>query len=430
MLALENDVEITALHRRGWSVAAIARHLGRSRTTVRAYLRGQRTVGVRRRAAPDAFAAYAPYVCARLTEDPHVWASALYDEVCRLGYPRSYPRFTAALRRGQLRPHCEPCAGVRGRPTIEIPHPPGDELQWDWLELPSPWGPGDAHVLMGTLAYSGQTRGVFSEAEDQPHLIAALDAVLRQFGGTARRWRFDRMSTVVAVGTGRVLASFAPVAKHYGVELAICPPRRGNRKGCVEKANHFGTQRWWRTAVVASAEGATRALAAFQGTIGDSPVRDGQTVAARAAAEGLLALPTAPYPATVAVTRMVGPSALVAYRGNSYSVPPACIGAVLTLQQRLGTSTLAVVGPTGPWVAEHRLAPAGAGVIVRLPVHQAALEHVVLAAAAPTAPSCHRKANRPPGPAAHAAAAALRGLPAEAAPIDLEQYAAWAAVAL
>jgi hypothetical protein len=28
---------------------------------------------------------------------------------------------------------------------------------------------------------------------------------------------------------------------------AICPARRGNRKGVVEKANHTAAQRWWRT---------------------------------------------------------------------------------------------------------------------------------------------------------------------------------------
>ena len=42
-----------------------------------------------------------------------------------------------------LRPHCEACAGVRGRPTIEIEHPAGEEIQWDWDKLPSPWGEGE-----------------------------------------------------------------------------------------------------------------------------------------------------------------------------------------------------------------------------------------------------------------------------------------------
>ncbi len=40
MLTQEEDVEIHALKRRGWSIAAIARHTGRDRKTIRAYLVG------------------------------------------------------------------------------------------------------------------------------------------------------------------------------------------------------------------------------------------------------------------------------------------------------------------------------------------------------------------------------------------------------
>ena len=38
MLAQEEYVEVHALKLRGWSISAIARHLGRDRKTVRAYL--------------------------------------------------------------------------------------------------------------------------------------------------------------------------------------------------------------------------------------------------------------------------------------------------------------------------------------------------------------------------------------------------------
>ena len=42
MLTEEDDVEIHALARRGWSVSAIARHTGRDRKTVAKYLAGER----------------------------------------------------------------------------------------------------------------------------------------------------------------------------------------------------------------------------------------------------------------------------------------------------------------------------------------------------------------------------------------------------
>jgi transposase len=181
MFTGDEDVEATALRARGWSISAIARHLDRNRETVRNHLKGDRVAGERRRSDPDPFMPFVPYLRERLREDPHVWATALYDEVVALGFELSYPSFTRGLRSHELRPHCEACAGVKGRATIEIEHPPGE----------------DAHLLLGSLPCSGRFRGVFSEAEDQPHLTEAIDGVLRRLGGTGRRWRTDRMATVV-----------------------------------------------------------------------------------------------------------------------------------------------------------------------------------------------------------------------------------------
>jgi transposase len=138
MLTQEDDVDIHALRKRGWSISAIARHVGKDRRTVRAYLDGKRQVGVRAPAGDDAFARYLTYCTARLVEDPHLWATALFDEVTALGYDRSYPSFTRALRLRGVRPVCEPCHPAKGRPVAVIDHPAGEETQWDWVELPNP----------------------------------------------------------------------------------------------------------------------------------------------------------------------------------------------------------------------------------------------------------------------------------------------------
>jgi transposase len=407
MLTQEEDVEASALRKRGWSIAAIARHLGRDRKTIRAYLAGVRRPGERRAAVPDNFAPYEPYVRERLGEDPHLWATALYDELIGLGYERSYQVLTRELRRRALRPHCEACAGVRGRATIEIEHPPGEEIQWDWLELPgAPWA-AEAHLLVGTLPHSGKCRAVFAESEDQPHLIEAIDAVLRRLGGTARRWRTDRMATVCDPGSGRLHPSFAAVARYYGVAVDVCPPRRGNRKGAVESRNHFITQRWWRSASLSDMADAQGRLDRFLATTGDARRRDGQSVAEIARAERLITLPGAPYPASVSVTRRVGASALVAYRGNRYSLPPGIEGAEVGVRHRLGQGELEIIAPSGAVIARHRMAIPGAGALVRAEPHRAALEQVVLGAFT-TARPCARKANRPPGEAALLAAATLR----------------------
>ena len=48
MFSVGEDVEADALFKRGWTVSAIARHLGRDRKTVRSYLAGERRPGISR----------------------------------------------------------------------------------------------------------------------------------------------------------------------------------------------------------------------------------------------------------------------------------------------------------------------------------------------------------------------------------------------
>ena len=428
MLTEEEFVDVSALHRRGWSIAAIARHLGRDRKTVRAYLRGERQPGVRRAGGPDRFVRFEPYLRERLREDPHVWGTVLFDEVVGLGFERSYVTFVRELRRRGLRPRCEACSGVRGRATVEIEHPPGEEVQWDWLELPeAPWG-GEAHLLVGTLPFSGRFRAVFCETEDQAHLINGIDQVLRRLGGTARSWRFDRMATVCDRGSGRLRADFAAIARSYGVSVEICGARRANRKGAVESSNHYVAQRFWRTLVAASPVEAQAKLDGFCAQTADQRRRDGSTVGELATGEGLQKLPLVPYPATITVERTVSAACLVSYEGNRYSLPPGLHGQRVTVRRRLGQNTVELVSPAGTVVASHRLAPAGAGCLQRHDDHRVLLEQVVLNSVTSQRP-CRRKANRPPGETALAAAAAITGVRNADVVVDLERYAEYAAVA-
>src|SRR5918994_5779588 len=135
MLTPEEDVEVTSLRKRGSTISAIARHVGHDRKTVRSYLSVEREPSVRERAKPDVFDRFEPYVRQRLVDDQHVWGTTLFDEVVALGYDPSYQTFTRKLRERDLRPHCEPCSASHGRAYVDIEHPPGAEIQWDWLEL-------------------------------------------------------------------------------------------------------------------------------------------------------------------------------------------------------------------------------------------------------------------------------------------------------
>lgn len=440
MLTQGEDVEAHALKARGWSVSAIARHLGRDRKTIAGYLSGERRPGVRRPAGPDRFVEVEEYCRLRLRQDPHLQATTLFEELVGLGYPGGYSSFTRAVRSRGLRPHCEPCHQAKGRDVAIIGHEPGEETQWDWVMLPDPpkgwgWPRKEAALLVGSLPYSGRWRGWLTPCMDQPHLIEGLHEVAARLGGLTLGWRFDRMATVCDPKTGEVTASFAQVAKHYGVSVAICPPRRGQRKGSVEKSNDMAAQRWWRT--LPDDLTATRAQASLDSwceRTADLRVRwkdrEKMSVATAARSEPLSPLPT-PFPAVLTTTRTVSAQALVSFEGNFYSVPPGMRDREVTVNRTLGSEVVDIVSAAGNTLARHRAEPKGAHVIVRADEHVAALEKAVLAATGDNAAPCRRKRRIPPSAEALAEAervrARLQGLPVESDQAPVVDFAVYAA---
>ncbi len=429
MLTQEDDVEIHALHARGWSVSAIARHTGRDRKTIARYLKGEGG-GQNRRPTPSCLEPFRGYIAARFVDDPHLPAVTLLDELAAAGFDRSYPTLVRELRRTELRPVCLVCQQRRGRaPTTEIDHLAGEEIQWDWLELPeTPWGE-PAYVLVGALSHSGRWRGVFCEQMTFGHLAGALHEILVALGGTPRVWRVDRMATAVIPGTDRLNPQFAQLAKHYGANVAICPAHRPQRKGVVEAAIRFIGGRFWRTLRARTVGEAQQALDHFAAGTSDGRRRDGSTVGELGAAEPLRDLPALAFPAEIVVERVASRSALVCFEGNRYSVTPGHAGRTVTVRARVSEAALSIVSPAGALVATHRRAPAGAAQTIRSAEHARLLERAVLDAFT-TQTECRAKVNRPAGETALAELARLRGLDTEpAAVIDLERYAQLAQVA-
>ncbi|MGH9168977.1 MAG: Mu transposase domain-containing protein, partial [Acidimicrobiia bacterium] len=274
----------------------------------------------------------------------------------------------------------------------------------------------------GALAHSSKFRGVFSASKDSPHLIASMDGALRRLGGLTHRFRIDAMEGAVIPGTRRLGAEFAEFARSLGVGVDICPPRRGNRKGVVEKANHYLAQSWWRTAEVATVEEAQASLDRFCERVADDRPRGDGVVGELAGREPLRPLPPRPYPVVVREDRVVTWGALVSFDGNRYSVPPAFVNARVAVVWRPGEPHIEIRSATGELLGRHRRRPRSAGAVARLSEHQAALEKAVLAAFTTDRP-CRRKANRPPSGQAKALARELRGAGGPPSPVvDLALY--------
>lgn len=408
-------MDIHALKRNGMTISEIARRTGRDRKTIRAYLNGERTVGQRQRAS-DPFDAFEDYVKARLIEDPHVWAQTLMDELLGLGFGLSYQSLTRNIRTRNLRPVCQSCKSVLQRPNAIIEHPPGAETQWDWLELPNPpeaWGAKKAMLLVGSLPHSGKWRAVLAPTMGQPHLFEAMISVLGMLGGVSKGWRFDRMATVYDNSSGDVNKEFAAFAKHYGAQVAVCPPRSGHRKGVVEKNNHTAAQRWWRTVPHETTfEQAQTSIAGFAAgqDARERRTPEGKTTCEAMAANENLDPLAAPYPVILTEERIATRQALVPWRGNYYSVPPELAAAKVTVSHRLGTTHLDIAAIDGTVMARHQRAANGLGATIRDGGHVIALNQAAMAGAKTLKPH-GRKERIPPGIDALAAAAILRSTP-------------------
>jgi TniQ len=123
MLSADRVRQIFTLSATGMPVRAIARQLGHSPQTVRAYLHQHRTPGVRAVTRPGLFTdLFADYCRQRFTEDPDLRPSSLFRELTGLGFPASRSTFYRGLRRRLLSP-----SGRRPSRTREQtpPGPPG-----------------------------------------------------------------------------------------------------------------------------------------------------------------------------------------------------------------------------------------------------------------------------------------------------------------
>ena len=288
-LSPEEALGAQALCDQGWSISAIARHLGRDRKTIRRYLSGERELGQRKPAGPDPFEPFVAYCRTWLADDPicgrppcstssPTWAikALLHIHPCAAPPPRAPAlRSLPGVPRPQRRDH-RASAG-RGNP-IRLGRS---------AEPPSAVGCRTARTYSSARwRIQGGGGGVLVDAEDFPHLVEALETGVRKLGGTTHDWRFDRMATVCYPSSGRFDRGIRPSRQALRDPLLVCPLRRGNGKGVVGKRITRRSQRWWRTVAATIAEAQT-GLGRLAVKLDDRRrVRGGEptTVAARAVA--------------------------------------------------------------------------------------------------------------------------------------------------
>ena len=274
------------------------------------------------------------------------------------------------------------------------PASPAETVSYDFV------GPLVAALAQRGLDYEPVSTFTGTDAKLPAGLPPALDGRRRQVLAH-RPDEHDRGAGLGPAASGGGRAGEALRGHRLGLFAAA-----GAAQGRGRSRDPLPPRSWWRTADASTPAATQASLDRCCLEVADLRRRGGLTVAQRAAGEPLLPLPPVAYPAELRVERVVSSSALVAFEGNRYSVPPSLAGQTAAVLARLGEPTLRVVSAAGVLVATHRRLPAGAGQIVRSGADQAALEQAVLAAFT-TRPPCARKPNRPPSIEALSLAAAL-----------------------
>src|SRR6266566_290921 len=153
MLPRDRAEKILTLHAAGWPVRTIAGQLGHSLPTIRDYINGRRTPGVRAARPSLLTDPLANYCRQRFSEDPNLRPSTLFNEVTELGFQGSRTTFYRELTQRRLSPsdHRQPdtpddspqdLAGT-SRPFVHAPeHAP---------VLPQPVAPITGETLISYL---------------------------------------------------------------------------------------------------------------------------------------------------------------------------------------------------------------------------------------------------------------------------------------
>jgi transposase len=229
-------LELKVLHDHGWSVSALAREFGLSRTTVYRELASPGPRRYAERERPAAMnEAQRMHVERRLAVCPSIRGTDLHGELRReYGYQGSYPAFERQLR--VLRP-----AVVRD-PEVRFETDPGVQTQADWAHL-GPWPLGAELVELSTMvAILGCSRAPafrFATDRTRPTTLTCLTQCLDDLGGVTREVLTDRDPAFCIGQTAEGAAILAPewvdLCAVLGVVPKACRPYRAKTKGKVER---------------------------------------------------------------------------------------------------------------------------------------------------------------------------------------------------
>lgn len=228
-------MEISILHKQGYSQRQIAKLLGISRCTVKKYLTNEvnKPTYKKRPSKPSLLDNYSGYLLERMqAAKPHrIPATVLFNEIKDKGYQGSLSLLRHFVRKHLPKPKPEP--------LIRFETEPGKQMQVDWGQMRG--GKNPIHAFVAILGYSRMLYVEFSQKMDFDSLANCHRHAFDYFGGVPREGLYDNMKTVVLKRDAyrpnehRFNPKFWQFAKDYGFIPRLCKPYRAKTKGKVER---------------------------------------------------------------------------------------------------------------------------------------------------------------------------------------------------
>lgn len=245
MLTAEERMELEVLKKHGAGIRELARVTGRSRNTVRRYLREGEAAAVRK-AGPKRLEKLDPfkdYIVERVkaAAPDRILAAVLFREIKARGYGGGETRVKQFVR--GLVPAPAP------EPVVRFETEPGHQMQADWATMGH--GGDKLKVFIATLGWSRVAYVEFCDDERVETLIRCHENAFLAFGGVPREVLYDNVRTVVIErntygrGVHRFHAGFIDYARHAGVLPRLCQPYRPKTKGKVERFIGYLKRSFW-----------------------------------------------------------------------------------------------------------------------------------------------------------------------------------------